>query len=202
MAAILIVLDVFVGIIAVVALIAVWNRLRAHRRRAGAKGVALVIDRLPPRRKNIARLQVSMRMVGPTVRYEVGLDLEADGKPFDAPTPKPAIRPSMGCNDDEMSWGFEIPEESLDNVWVIASWMAVDNANLRMAAIASNLGTPQIYEWRWAADWRISGAGHWRKRRSPTTPPRTATGMGPLELGRAPGRGHAAPPTTDTAESE
>lgn len=139
-------------------------------------------------------------MVGPTVHYEVGLDLEADGNPFDVSTPKPAIRPSMGCDDDEMSWGFEIPEDSLDNVWIIASWMAVDNANLRMAAIASNLRTSQIYEWRWAADWRISGAGHWRRRRSPTTPPRTATGMGPLELGRAPGRGRAPQPTADTSE--
>lgn len=202
MAAIFIVLDVFVGIIAVVALIDTWNRLRARRRRAGSKGVVLVIDRLTPRRKNVARLQVSMRMVGPTVRYEVGLDLEADGNPFDVSTPKPAIRPSMGCEDDEMSWGFEVPEDSLDDVWVVASWMAADNADLRMAAIASNLGTSQIYEWRWAADWRISRAGHWRKRRSPTTPPRTATGLGPLELGRAPGRGRAAQPTADAAVGE
>jgi hypothetical protein len=201
-AAILIVLDVFVGIIAVVGLIFTLNQLRARRRRSGVKGVVLVVDRLAPRRRNIARLQVSLRMVGPTVRYEVGLDLEADGRRFEVSTPKPAIRPSMGCEDDEMSWGFEISEEDLDNVWVIVSWLATDNADLRTAAIASNLSTAQIYEWRWAADWRISGAGHWRKRRSPTTPPRTVAGMGPLELGRAPGRGRAAPPTTDSPEQE
>ncbi|WAC89731.1 hypothetical protein [Mycobacterium sp. Aquia_213] len=202
MAAILIVLDVFVGIIAVVGLIFTWNRLRGRRRRSGAKGVVLVVDRLTPRRKNIVRLQVSLRMVGPTVRYEVGLDLEADGNPFDVSTPKPEIRPSMGCEDDEMSWGFELSEDELDNVWIVASWMAAENADLQMAAIASNLGTAETYEWRWAADWRISGAGHWRKRRSPTTPPRSMVGMGPLELGRAPGRGRAARPTADPEEQD
>jgi hypothetical protein len=198
-AAILIVLDVFVGIIAVVGLLATWTRLRARHRRSGAKGVVLVIDRLTPRRKNIARLQVSLRMAGPTVRYEVGLDLESDGKPFDVSTPQPAIRPSMGCEDEEMSWGFEVSEDELDDVWVIASWMAADNAHLRMAALASNLGTAEIYEWRWAADWRISRAGHWRKRRSPTTPPRTVAGLGPLELGRAPGPRRAPQPPADTS---
>jgi hypothetical protein len=201
-AAILIVLDVFVGIIAVIGLIATLTRLRTRRRRAGAKGVVLQIERLTPRRKNVARLQVSLRMVGPTVRYEVGLDLEADGNPFEVSAPKPAVRTSMGCEDDEISWGFDIPEDDLDNVWVIASWMAGDDADLRMAAIAANVSTPQIYEWRWAADWRISGAGHWRKRRSPTTPLRTVAGMGPLELGRAPGRGHAARPAVDPPEDE
>ncbi|OBA59093.1 hypothetical protein A5647_18690 [Mycobacterium sp. 1100029.7] len=189
MAAIVIVLDVFVGILAVVGLIATWDRLRARRRKSGAKGVQLVINRLAPRRRNAARLQVTLRMVGPTVRYEVGLDLESGGHSFEVSAPKPAIRASMGCGDEEMSWGFEVPEDDLDNVWVIASWMAADNANLRMAALASNLGTSQAYEWRWAADWRISGAGHWRKRRKPTTPPRSIAGMGPLELGRAPGHG-------------
>ncbi|ORJ57229.1 hypothetical protein [Mycobacterium simiae] len=191
MAAILIVLDVFVGILAVVGLIATWNRLRARRRRSGAKGVVLVIDRLTPRRKNVARLQVSLRMVGPTVRYEVGLDLESDGHPFDVSTPKPALRSSMGCADEEMSWGFEVPEDELDHIRVIASWIAAEDANLRMAALASNLGSSEVYEWRWAADWRISSAGHWRKRRSPTTPPRSIPGMGPLQLGRAPGPGRA-----------
>ncbi|MEC4765235.1 hypothetical protein VT930_19330 [Mycobacterium sherrisii] len=188
-AAILIVLDVFVGILAVVGLIATWNRLRAHRRRSGAKGVVLVVDRLTPRRKNVARLQVSLRMVGPEVRYEVGLDLESDGHPFEVSTPKPALRSSMGCEDEEISWGFEVPEDELDNIWIVASWIAAENANLRMAALASNLGTSEVYEWRWAADWRVSGAGHWRKRRSPTIPPRGIPGMGPLQLGRAPGRG-------------
>jgi hypothetical protein len=201
-AAILIVLDVFVGILAVVGLIATWNRLRARRRKSGAKGVLLVIDRLAPRRRNIARLQVSLRMVGPTVRYEVGLDLESDGNPFEVSAPKPAIRPSMGCDDDEMSWNFEVSEEELENLWVIASWVAADEANLRMAALAANLGAPDVYEWRWAADWRISGAGHWRKRRRPTTPPRSVAGMGPLKLGRAPGRGRAPRPGPDAAARE
>ena len=41
-------------------------------------------------------------MAGPTVRYEVGLDPEADGNRFDVSTPKPAIRPSMGCDDEEI----------------------------------------------------------------------------------------------------
>jgi hypothetical protein len=201
-AAILIVLDAFVGIIAVVGLFFLGNRLRTRRRRSGAKGVVLVVDRLSPRRRNIARVQVSLRMVGPVVRYEVGLDLEVDGAPFDVSTPKPATRPSMGCEDDEMSWGFEVSEDELDNVWVIASWMATDNADLRMAALASNLGTGELYEWRWAADFRISRAGHWRKRRSPTTPPRTLDGMGPLRLGRAPGRSRAVRPAAESADED
>lgn len=199
MAAILIVLDVFVGILAVVGLIATWNRLRARRRLSGAKGVVLVVDRLAPRRKNVARLHVSLRMVGPAVRYDVGLDLESGGHPFAVSTSQPALRSSMGCEDEEMSWGFEVPEDELDNIWVVASWIAAENANLRMAALASNLGTSEIYEWRWAADWRVSGAGHWRKRRSPTTPPRSIPGMGPLQLGRAPGQGRGRAPQSRAA---
>ena len=188
MTAIFIVLDVFLGIIALLGLIAIWNQLRARRKKARAKGVVLVIERLTPRRKNLARLEVNLRMVGPAVRYEVGLDLEADGNGFDVSTPKPAIRPSMGCDDEELSWGFEIPEDDLDRVWVIASWVEAHGADLRMAAIARCLNTAEIYEWKWAADWRLSRAGHWRKRPTATTPSRTVPGLGPLELGRPPGR--------------
>jgi hypothetical protein len=195
----IIVLDAFLGIIALLALIATWSLLRAQRRRARAQGVVMVIDRLAPRRKNVARLQVNLRMVGPDVRYEVELDLEADGQRFDVSTPKPALRPSMGCEDEEMSWGFEIPDDELDRVWVIASWMETRGAVLRTAAIAWSLTTPDIYEWKWAADWRLSRAGRWRKRRTPTAPARTIPGLGPLELGRAPGPRSAARPDTETA---
>jgi hypothetical protein len=193
----IIVLDVFVGIIAVLGLIALVNRLRAQHKNPHAKGVVIVIDRLTPRRKNLARLEVRLRMAGPAVRYEVGLDLEAAGNRFDVSTPKPEIRPSMGCDDEEISWGFEVPDEDLDRVWVIASWMEARGANLRMAALAWNLSTPEIYEWKWAADWRLSRAGHWRKRRSVTTPPRTIPGLGPLELGRAPSRRRVPQPATE-----
>lgn len=193
----IIVLDVFLGIIALLGLIATWNQLRARRQRARAKGVVMVIDRLTPRRKNLARLEVNLRMVGPAVRYEVGLDLEANGSRFEVSTPKPAIRPSMGCDDEEMSWGFELPEDDLDRVWVIASWMEAHGADLRMAAIARSLSTPEIYEWKWAADWRLSRAGHWRKRRTATTPPRTVRGLGPLELGRPPGRRRVPQPAAE-----
>ncbi|OMC50822.1 hypothetical protein A5745_04350 [Mycobacterium sp. IS-2888] len=196
----IIVLDVFVGIIAVLGLIALANRLRAQRKNPRAKGVVMVIDRLTPRRRGQARLEVRLRMAGPTVRYEVGLDLEADGNRFDVSTPKPAIRPSMGCDDEELSWGFEIPDEDLDRVWVIASWMEARGTGLRMAALAWNLSTREVYEWRWAADWRLSRAGHWRKRRSAPTPPRTIPGLGPLELGRAPAGRRA--PTTEPDEGE
>lgn len=92
----IIVLDVFVGIIAVLGLIALANQLRAQHKKSHARGVVMVIDRLAPRRKSLARLEVRLRMAGPGVRYEVGLDLEADGNRFDVSTPKPAIRPSMG----------------------------------------------------------------------------------------------------------
>jgi hypothetical protein len=60
----IIVLDVFIGIIALIGLIATLNQIRAQRKRARAKGVVMVIDRLTPRRKNLARLQVDLRMVG------------------------------------------------------------------------------------------------------------------------------------------
>lgn len=195
----IIVLDVFIGIIAVAALIASGNQLRARLTRPGARGVVIAVDRLTPRRKSIARLQVGLRMVGPTVRYEVGLDLEADGNRYEASTPKPETRPSMGCDDEEMSWAFEIAEDELDDVWVIASWIDARRARLRMAALATNLGTLETYEWKWAADWRLSAAGHWRRRRTTTTPPRTLPGMGPLELGRPPGRGRLAQIAAETA---
>lgn len=198
----IIVLDVFVGIIAVLGLIAFANLLRTQHKKPHAKGVVLVIDRLMPRRKGLARLEVRLRMAGPAVRYEVGLDVEAHGNRFDVSTPKPAIRPSMGCDDEEMSWGFEIPDEDLDRVWVIASWMEARGPNLRIAALAWNLSTPEIYEWKWAADWRLSRAGHWRTRRSVTTPPRTIAGLGPLELGRAPGRQRAPQGVTGPNEGE
>ena len=106
----IIVLDVFLGIIALLGLIATWNQLRARRKVARAKGAVMVIDRLTPRRKNLARLEVNLRVVGPAVRYEVGLDLEADGSRFDVSTPKPAIRPSMGCDDEELSWVLRFPK--------------------------------------------------------------------------------------------
>ena len=195
----IIVLDVFIGIIAVAALIATGNQLRARLDRPGARGVVIAVDRLAPRRKGIARLQVGVRMVGPTVRYEVALDLEADGNRYEASTPKPETRPSMGCDDEELSWGFEIAEDELDDVWVIASWIDARRARLRMAALATNLGTLETYEWKWAADWRLSAAGHWRRRRTTTTPPRTLPGMGPLELGRPPGRGRLAQIAAETA---
>ena len=198
----IIVLDVFVGIIAVLGLIALANQLRAQHKNPHARGVAMVIDRLTPRRKSLARLEVRLRMTGPAVRYEVGLDLEADGNRFDVSTPKPAIRPSMGCDDEEMSWGFEIPDEDLDRVWVIAAWLETRGTNLRMAALAWNLSTPEIYEWKWAADWFLSGAGHWRKRRSVTTPPRTIPGLGPLELGRAPSRRRVPQRATEPDDGE
>src|SRR5271155_5130055 len=132
----IIVLDVFIGIIAVLGLIAIVNHLRAQPKTAGTRGVVVRVDRLAPRRKNLARLQVNLRIVGPAVRYDVGLDLEKDGRKFDISTPKPAIRPSLGCNDEEISWGFEIPEDELDKVWVIASWIEAHRADLRMAAMA------------------------------------------------------------------
>ena len=105
----IIVLDVFVGVIAVLGLVALANQLRAQQKNPHAKGVVMVIDRLTPRRKSLARLEVRLRMAGPAVRYEVGLDLEADGSRFDVSTPKPAIRPSMGCDDGEISWGLRFP---------------------------------------------------------------------------------------------
>lgn len=195
----IIVLDVFIGIIAFLGLLAVANQLRAQPNRAGSKGVVVQVDRLAPRRRNIARLQVNLRMVGPAVRYEVALDLEVDGNRFEVSTPKPATRPSMSCDDEEMSWGFEIPYNDLDEVWVIASWIEAKRGYLRMAALARHLSTSDTYEWKWAADWRLSAAGHWRKRRAATMPPRAVAGMGPLELGRAPGSRLTPPPIRETA---
>ena len=192
----IIVLDVFIGIIALLGLIAIANQLRGQPKTAGTKGVVVQVDRLAPRRKNVARLQVNLRMVGPAVRYEVGLDLEADGKKFDVSTPQPATRPSMGCDDEEISWAFEIADDELDSVWVIASWIEAKRADLRIAALAWHLGTSETYEWKWSADWRVSAAGHWRKRRAATTPSRAVPGLGPLELGRAPGPGRTPSPST------
>jgi hypothetical protein len=193
----IIVLDVFVGIMACLGLVAIVNQLRTRPDKPGSTGVYIAVDRLAPRRRNLARLQVNLRMVGPAVRYEVALDLEADGKQFEVSTPKPATRPSMGCDDEEMSWGFEIPEDELDRVWVIASWIEAKRADLRIAAKARHLSTSETYEWKWSADWRLSGAGHWRKRRTATMPSRAVAGMGPLELGRAPGPRRAPQPGAD-----
>lgn len=137
-------------------------------------------------------------MAGPAVRYEVGLDLEADGNRFDASTPKPAIRPSMGCDDEEMSWSFEIPEDDLHRAWVIASWVDAYGDKLRVAAIASSLSTKETYEWKRRSRWRLSGTGLWRRRRAPMTPPRAVPGLGPLESGRPPGGRRAPQPGLET----
>src|ERR1700744_322558 len=137
-------------------LIALANQLPTQRKNPHAKGVVIVIDRLTPRRKSLARLEVRLRMAGPAVRSEGGLDLEAEGNRFDVSTPKPEIRPSMGCDDEEISWGFEVPDEDLDRVWVIASWMEARGTNLRMAALAGDLSTPENYEGKKAADWVVS----------------------------------------------
>jgi hypothetical protein len=194
----IIVLDVFVGIIAVLGLIATWIRLRAQPRTAGARGIVVQVDQLAPRRRNLARLEVNLRIVGPVVRYAVGLDLEADGKQFEVSTPKPALRPSMGCDDEEMSWGFEISEDDLDRVWVVATWLEAKGTHLRVAALARSLNAPEIYEWKWAADWRLSAAGRWKRRRAATTPARSVPGLGPLDLGRAPVRPRTPQATIDT----
>lgn len=184
----IIVLDVFVGIISILGLIATWNRLLARPRTAGARGTVLEVDQLAPRRRNLARLQVDLRFVGPAVRYEVSLDLEASGRQFEVSTPKPALRPSMCCDDDAVSWEFEIPEDELDTVWLVASWLEAKGTELRVAAVARSLSAPDVYEWKWAADWRLSAVGRWRRRRAATVPARSVPGLGPLDLGRAPVR--------------
>jgi hypothetical protein len=198
----IIVLDVFVGIIAVVGLIAMWDQLRALRLKSSAKGVEMAVDQVAPRRKNYTRFQVNLRMVGPVVRYEVGLDVEADGNRYDVSTPKPEIRPSMGCDDEELTWGFDVPEEDLERIWVIASWVEAHGAGLRVAALAHSLSAPAIYEWKWAADWRLSSAGHWKRRRAAMTPPRAVPGLGPLERGRPPGSSRPAEPSAEPDEAE
>ena len=184
MAAILIILDVFVGILALLGLIAVWNQVRARHRTAGTKGVVLVSERLQPRRRNIARFQTTLRIVGPVVRYEVALDLEADGTRFEGSPAQPATRPSMGCDDEELSWSFEVPDDDVDRLWVIASWVEARGYDLRTAAIARRLSTSETYVWKWY----LGRLGGWRRQRTGTTPTAALAGRGPLELGRAPVR--------------
>jgi hypothetical protein len=183
-AAILIILDVFVGILALLGLIAVWNQVRARHRTAGTKGVVLVSERLQPRRRNIARFQTTLRIVGPVVRYEVALDLEADGTRFEASPAQPVTRPSMGCDDEELSWSFEVPDDNVDRLWLIASWVEARGNDLRTAAIARQLSTSETYVWKWY----LGRLGGWGRQRTGTTPTAALPGRGPLELGRAPVR--------------
>jgi hypothetical protein len=187
----LIILDVFVGILALVGLVAVWNALRARHRTAGTNGVVLVTERLQPRRRNVARFQTTLRIVGPVVRYDVALDLEADGTPYEASPAKPATRPSMGCDDDELSWSFEVPDDDADRLWAVATWFEARGAGLRTAAIARRLSTSETYAWTW----RLGRFGRWRKQRAAGG----LTGRGPLELGRAPDGGRAAQPAAQAA---
>jgi hypothetical protein len=199
----MIVLDVFLGIIAVLALGAAWNRLRARRRSAGTNGILMLIERQQPRRRSAARFQAKLRIVGPVVRYDVALDLEADGTRFDASPDKPATRPSMGCNDEELSWSFEVPEEDTDRLWLVASWVDANGYNLRTAAIARQLTTSDTYEWKWY----FRRFGDWRKQRNSTLAVSAVPGHGPLELGRAPDFGraprtHAEPVGGDVASTQ
>jgi hypothetical protein len=199
-AAIFIVLDVFVGILALLGVIALGNRLGARRSMPGVKGVLLVSERLAPRRKNVARFQTKLRMVGPVVRYEVALDLEADGQRFETSSAQPATRPSMGCDDEELSWSFEVPEDDVDRLWVIASWVEARGHDLRSAALTQQLSTSETYEWKWY----LRSLGGWQKRRTATTPAATEPGRGPLELGHAPDHRRESPPAAepDTTEEE
>src|SRR6202012_4972766 len=155
-----------------------WDRLRAHRFKTSAKGIELIVDQVAPRRKNYTRFHVNLRMVGPVVRYEVGLDVEADGNRYDVSTPKPAARPSMGCDDEEMTWGFDVPDEDLDRVWVIASWIEAHGAGLRVAALAHGLSEPKTYEGKGAADGDFQPAVTGRGERAAMTPPRAVPGLG------------------------
>jgi hypothetical protein len=163
----LIILDVFVGILAMVGLAAVWNAVRARRATAGTKGVVLVSERLQPRRRNVARFETALRIVGPVARYQVALDLEADGAPFEASPPKPATRPSMGCDDDELSWTFEVSDGDVDRLWVVARWVEARGHDLRTAAIARRLGTSETYVWRWY----LGRLGGWRRQRTEMAAP-------------------------------
>ncbi|OBG23227.1 hypothetical protein [Mycobacterium sp. 852002-51057_SCH5723018] len=166
MVATLIILDVFVGILALLGLIAVWNQVRARQRTAGTKGVVLVSERLQPRRRNIARFQTTLRIVGPVVRYDVALDLEADGSRFEASPAQPATRPSMGCDDEELSWTFEVPDDDVDRLWVVVSWLEARGYDLRPAAITRQLSTSETYVWKWY----LGRLGGWRSQRTATAP--------------------------------
>jgi hypothetical protein len=194
--AIFIVLDVFVGILALLGLIAVWNAARARHRTAGVKGVVLVSERLQPRRRNVARFQTTLRIVGPVVRYEVALDLEVDGTRFEASPAKPPTRPSMGCDDEELSWSFEVSDDDVDRLWLVASWVEARGHDLRTAAIARRLSCSETYVWTWY----LGRLGRWRRQRTATS---TAAlpGRGPLELGRAPD-GRRAPQPAEGAGGE
>jgi hypothetical protein len=163
----LIILDVFVGILALLGLIAVWTAARARQRTAGAKGVVLSTERLQPRRRNVARFQATLRMVGPAVRYEVALDLKADDAPFEASPAKPATRPSMGCGDDELSWSFEVSDDEVDRLWLVATWVEARGHDLRTGAIARRLSTSETYVWTWY----IGRVGRWRRQRAELAAP-------------------------------
>ncbi|MCV7099640.1 hypothetical protein [Mycobacterium palustre] len=173
MIATLIILDVFVGILAMVGLAALWTAVRGRRRTAGTKGVALVSERLQPRRRNIARFQATLRIVGPVVRYDVGLGLQADGAPFEASPPSPATRPSMCCDDEELSWTFEVPDDDVDRLWVVARWVEARGHDLRAAAIARRLGTSETYVWKWY----VGRLGGWRRQRSEMAAPAALPAM-------------------------
>jgi len=170
----------------VLGLIAGGNQLRARLHKPGAKGGCPRDRSSYARRKNIARLQVSLRMVDAAVRYEVALDTEADGNRLEVSTPKPETRPSMGCDDDELSWSFEIPEDDLDGVWVIASWIDDHNAHLRMAALRVEPGHARGLRVEVGSRLASLGGRHCESDAPRQSPRARFPGWAPLELDARP----------------
>jgi hypothetical protein len=205
-------LNTLLAIVTILALIVAWNQLRLQRDMAGGKGIVINLPRsqVVDETAGIFRYHFDMmlRMVGPAVRHEVSVDLEADGRRFDANTQKPAIRESMGCEDDDIVWKFDLNEDDLEKVWLITSWVEARGNNLRTEAIAWRLSRQETYVWKWYPGFRLAqvirgrvsqrgpvwfrewvgaprATGWWHQERG-AAPAGAFPGEGPLELRRPP----------------
>ena len=203
-------LNLILGVIAVLALGVAWNQLRLQRNAQGGKGVLVENRAHRGVDGRYFQFDVKVHMVGPAVRHQVGLDLEKGGRAFKVGTEKPAVRTSMGCNDDPIVWTFHVPEHEMSEVWLIVTWVEARADNLRSEAGAWRLGPPpDIYLWKWYPGWKVAvwvqmwaaehgpkklraiagrprATGWWHNEGS-ASPAGALPGQGPLELGRPPG---------------
>ncbi len=206
-------LNTLLGIVTILALIVAWNQLRLQRDMAGGKGVLLELGRFKRVDESTGgvrfHVSVRLRMVGPALRHEVSVDLEADGRRFDANTQKPEIRRSMGCEGDDIRWEFDLNEDDLERVWLITTWVEARGNNLLTEAIARRLSRQESYTWKRYPGWRLGQMIRgWASQRGPgwfrewagapratgwwhndmsAAPAGAYPGEGPIELGRPPG---------------
>jgi hypothetical protein len=203
------VLNICLALIALAALsVALWQ-LRLQRDAAGGRGVLLHTGRIGLQtviNDNVVidHYRLEVEVAGPGTWHELALDLEKNGREFNAPN-RPEKRSWMSCESTPMVWDLDLRPDDGDNVWCVVTWVEPSGPALRTNAFAIPVRGGVTYQWKWFPGLRQIGLlsdfasehgpgwfrrhvgrprprGRWRRYRE--APLRD--GNGPLGLGKSP----------------